>query len=182
VVVIGDGSIGLAATHGARAKGAERIVCLGHHADRLETATVLGATLVVDSRDDEEITEAVLEHTGGEGAHVVVDSISSASSMATAHACVRPGGTIACLGMDHFMGTTPSLDWRDQYLRNISVTGGLVPGKRYFRELLDLAARGDIDPAPMLSHRLPLAEAAEGYRLMADRVEGVVKVALTPAA
>jgi threonine dehydrogenase-like Zn-dependent dehydrogenase len=182
VVVIGDGSIGLAATHGARAKGAERIVCLGHHADRLETATVLGATLVVDSRDDEEITEAVLEHTGGEGAHVVVDSISSASSMATAHACVRPGGTIACLGMDHFMGTMPSLDWRDQYLRNISVTGGLVPGKRYFRELLDLAARGDIDPAPMLSHRLPLAEAAEGYRLMADRVEGVVKVALTPAA
>ena len=80
------------------------------------------------------------------------------------------------------MGTTPSLNWRDQYLRNISITGGLVPGKRYFAELLDLAERGEIDPAPLLSHRLPLADGAEGYRLMADRVEGVVKVALQPAA
>ncbi len=182
VVVIGDGAVGLAGVHGARAKGAERIVCLGHHADRLATATELGATLVVDSRDDEEIREAVMEHTGGEGAHVVIDSISGPASMATAHACVRPGGTIACLGMDHFMGKTPSVNWFDQFLRNISVTGGLVPGKRYFPELLDLVERGEIDPAPMLSHRLPLGEAAEGYRLMADRVDGVVKVALQPAA
>ena len=123
-----------------------------------------------------------MEHTGGEGAHVVVDSISGPESMATAHACVRPGGTIACLGMDHFMGKTPSVNWFDQFLRNISVTGGLVPGKRYFPERLALAERGEIDPAPMLSHRLPLGEAAEGYRLMADRAEGVVKVALQPAA
>jgi threonine dehydrogenase-like Zn-dependent dehydrogenase len=180
VVVVGDGSIGLAAVHGARAKGAERIVCLGHHADRLDTATALGATRVVDSRDEEEIREAVLEHTGGEGSHVVVDSISSPHSMATAHASVRPGGTIACLGMDHFMGKTPSVNWYDQFLRNISVTGGLVPGKRYFAELLALAERGDIDPAPMLSHRLALDGAPDGYRMMADRVDGVVKVALTP--
>jgi threonine dehydrogenase-like Zn-dependent dehydrogenase len=180
VVVVGDGAVGLAGVHGARAKGAERIVCLGHHADRLETATALGATLVVDSRADEEITEAVMEHTAGEGAHVVVDSISGPESMATAHACVRAGGTIACLGMDHFLGKTPSVDWYDQFVRNISVTGGLVPGKRYFPELLELAERGAIDPAPMVSHRLPLHEGAEGYRLMADRVEGVVKVALQP--
>lgn len=180
VVAIGDGAVGLAAVHGARAKGAERIVCLGHHADRLETATALGATLVVDSRDDGEIREAVMEHTGGEGAHVVVDSISGPASMATAHACVRPGGTIACLGMDHFMGKTPSVNWFDQFLRNISVTGGLVPGARYFPELLALAESGAIDPAPLLSHRIGLDEAADGYRMMAERAEGVVKVAVTP--
>ena len=97
------------------AKGAERIVALGHHADRLATATELGATLTVDSRDVDEIKQLVMEHTGGEGAHVVVDSISSPGSMATAHACVRPGGTIACLGMDHFMGSTPS----DQLVRPV---------------------------------------------------------------
>ena len=180
VVVIGDGAVGLAGVHGAKAKGAERIVCLGHHADRLETAVALGATLTVNSRDDEEIAELVLEHTGGEGGHVVIDSISGPESMATAHATVRPGGTIACLGMDHFMGKTPSVNWFDQFLRNISVTGGLVPGKRYFPELLALAERGDLDPAPMLSHRLDLGDAAEGYKLMADRADGVVKVALRP--
>jgi threonine dehydrogenase-like Zn-dependent dehydrogenase len=182
VVVIGDGAVGLAGVHGARAKGAERIVCLGHHAGRLETATALGATLVIDSRDDDEIRQLVMEHTSGEGAHVVVDSISGPGSMATAHAVVRPGGTIACLGMDHFMGKTPSVNWFDQFLRNISVTGGLVPGKRYFAELLGLVQSGKLDPAPMLSHTLPLAEAAEGYRMMAGRVDGVTKVALRPGA
>ena len=180
VVVIGDGAVGLAGVHGAKAKGAERIICLGHHADRLGTATELGATLTISSRDDEEITHLVKEHTGGEGAHVVVDSISGPGSMATAHAAVRPGGTIACLGMDHFMGKTPAINWFDQFLRNISVTGGLVPGKRYIPELLALVEEGTLDPAPMISHQIPLDEAAEGYRLMAARAEGVTKVALRP--
>jgi threonine dehydrogenase-like Zn-dependent dehydrogenase len=181
VVVIGDGAVGLASVHGARAKGAERIVCLGHHAGRLETAAALGATATVDSRDRDEIVEAVMEHTGGQGAHLVVDTIANSGSMATAHAAVRAGGTISCLGMDHFKGDLPEVDWRDQYLRNISVTGGLLPGARYFPELLGLLEGGRIDPAPIFSHRLPLDEAAEGYRLMATRAEGVTKVALRPA-
>ncbi len=181
-MVIGDGAVGLAGVHAAQAKGAERIICLGHHDGRLETARLLGATLTVDSRDDEAIRDAVMEHTGGEGAHVVVDTISGAESMITAHATVRPGGTIACLGMDHFMGKTPAINWFDQFVRNISVTGGLVPGKAYLPELLALVEAGTIDPSPMLSHTLPLSEATEGYRLMADRVDGVTKVALRPGA
>lgn len=180
VVVIGDGAVGLAGVHGAKAKDADRIICLGHHQGRLQTATALGATLVIDSRDDEEIRQLVMEHTGGEGAHVVIDSISGPGSMATAHAVVRPGGTIACLGMDHFMGKTPSVNWFDQFVRNISVTGGLVPGKHYFPELLGLVATGVLDPAPMLSHTLALSEAADGYKMMADRADGVTKVALRP--
>jgi threonine dehydrogenase-like Zn-dependent dehydrogenase len=82
--------------------------------------------------------------------------------------------------MDHFMGKTPSVNWFDQFLRNISVTGGLVPGKVYLPELVGLVEAGRLDPAPMLSHTLDLGEAAEGYRLMADRVDGVTKVALRP--
>jgi threonine dehydrogenase-like Zn-dependent dehydrogenase len=180
VAVIGDGAVGLAAVHGARAKGARRIACLGHHGDRLAVATTLGATLTVDSRDDAEIKELVREHTDGERAHAVIDTVSSASSMATAHACVRPGGTIACLGMDHFMGSTPVVNWYDQFVRNISITGGLVPGGRYFAELIALLDDGTIDPAPMISHQLPLERAAEGYRMMAERSPGVTKVALRP--
>jgi threonine dehydrogenase-like Zn-dependent dehydrogenase len=82
--------------------------------------------------------------------------------------------------MDHFMGKTPAINWFDQFLRNISVTGGLVPGKRYFPELLALVESGDLDPAPMLSHTIALDEAADGYKLMAERAQGVTKVALRP--
>lgn len=180
VVVIGDGAVGLAAVHGAMAKGAEHIICLGHHPGRVATAAALGATATLASRDDEEIAELVREETGGDGAHAVIDTISSAASMTTAHACVRPGGVIACLGMDHFTGSAPALNWFDQFVRNISVTGGLVPGKAYFEELLSLTERGVIDPSPMISHELALDEAPRAYRLMAERAEGVTKVALRP--
>jgi hypothetical protein len=160
--------------------GAANIVCTGHHPDRLALATALGATEVIPSRDNDEIKTRVHELTNGEGAHVVVDSISSAESMTTAHAAVRAGGSIACLGMDHFMGKTPAVNWFDQFLRNITITGGLVPGKAYIPRLLELVAAGKMDPSPMLTHRLPLAEGAEGYKMMAERREGVVKVALAP--
>ena len=55
-----------------------------------------------------------------------------------------------------------------------------MPGKRYFPELLALVESGKLDPAPMLSHTITLDEAADGYRLMADRAKGVTKVALRP--
>lgn len=182
VAVIGDGAVGLAAVHGARAMGAERIVCLGHHPDRLEVARALGATAVVDSRDAEEIRELTLEASGGDGAHAVIDTISGTSSMESAHAVVRPGGSIAALGMDHFMGKTPQVNWYDQFVRNISVTGGLVPGGAYIPILLGQLAEGRIAPAPLFTHRLPIAEGPEGYRMMNDRVEGVIKVAVAPGA
>jgi alcohol dehydrogenase len=181
VVVIGDGAVGLSAVHGARAKGAEPIFSLGHHEDRLAVAERLGATHLVASREPEEIRERVREATTGRGAHVVVDTISGPASMRAAHAAVRPGGTIACLGMDHFMGKTPELDWRDQYLRNLRITGGLLPGPRYLRELIDLRVQGRLEPSPLLTHRLPLEEAPRGYAMMAAREPGVVKVALTVA-
>jgi threonine dehydrogenase-like Zn-dependent dehydrogenase len=182
VVVIGDGAVGLAAVHGAKAKGAENIICLGHHPDRLTTAADLGATATLASRDDQEIGALVREQTGGDGVHAVIDTISGTASMTTAHACVRPGGVIACLGMDHFTGNAPALNWFDQFVRNISVTGGLVPGKAYFEELLSLTERGVIDPSPMISHELALDDAPRAYRLMAERAEGVTKVALRPNA
>jgi threonine dehydrogenase-like Zn-dependent dehydrogenase len=157
------------------------IIALGHHEDRLEVAKQLGATGVVTSRDTDEIKEQVLEMTNGEGAHVVVDSISGKSSMAAAHATVRAGGAIACLGMDHFMQNVPEINWFDQFLRNITITGGLVPGPAYFPELLDAVKAGRVDPAPLLTTELPLEQAADGYRKMQAREEGVIKVCLVPA-
>jgi threonine dehydrogenase-like Zn-dependent dehydrogenase len=121
-----------------------------------------------------------MELTGGEGAHAVIDTISGTSSMEAAHACVRAGGTIATLGMDHFMGKVPTVNWIDQWLRNVTIAGGYVPGGHYLPTLLQLAEQGRVEPSAMLSHHLPLEQAPEGYRLMDERAEGVIKVALRP--
>ena len=111
VVVIGDGAVALSAVHCARALGADQIICFGHHADRLALARQLGATATSDARDPAEIAEFARNGTRGQGARVVVDSVSNPESMQAAQGAVRPGGTIACLGMDHFMGKTPSVNW-----------------------------------------------------------------------
>jgi len=181
VVVIGDGAVGLSAVHVARALGARSIVCLGHHPDRLAMAERLGANVTTAERDPEAIRELARGATRGQGARVVVDSVSNTASMEAAHASVRAGGSIACLGMDHFMGKVPAINWYDQFVRNISITGGLVHMNRYIPQLLKLAEAGAVDPSPMLTHPLPLADAAEGYRLMAEREAGVVKVAVLTA-
>jgi threonine dehydrogenase-like Zn-dependent dehydrogenase len=180
VVVIGDGAVGLSAVHGASALDAAPIVSLGHHPDRLAVAERLGATATVSSRDADEIREGVLELTGGMGAHVVIDTVASQTSMETAFACVRAGGTIATMGMEHFKAGTLSVNWVDQYLRNVTITGGYVPGKRYFPELLPLVEAGRLEPSPLLTHRLPLDDAPDAYRMMAERVDGVIKVAVAP--
>jgi threonine dehydrogenase-like Zn-dependent dehydrogenase len=182
VVVIGDGAVGLCAVHGAAAMSAEPIVCLGHHDDRLALATALGATHTSSSRNLEELGALVRDLTGGDGSPVVVDTITGTLSLQAAHAVVRTGGTISCVGMDHFVGRPAGLDWGDQFWRNLTVTGGLLPGRRYIPHLVDLAEAGRVDVSAVMSHRLPLTEAPEGYRLMNERAPGVVKVAVAPGA
>jgi len=181
VVVIGDGAVALSAVHCARAMGAENIICFGHHADRLAIAKTLGATMTSEVRDAQEIAEAVRGATRGQGARVVVDSVSNTDSMEAAHGSVRAGGTISCLGMDHFMGKTPSVNWYDQFVRNVTISGGLVPTGLYIPRLLELLAAGAIDPSPLLTDVMSLDQAVDGYARMAERREGALKVALQVA-
>jgi threonine dehydrogenase-like Zn-dependent dehydrogenase len=182
VLVVGDGAVGLCAAHAAVARGARRVILAGHHADRLAIGRTLGATDVVETRDPAEAGELVRGLTGGHGARVVIASVSGDAPLATAHACVKAGGVISCIGLDQAVGAPPGVDWMDQFLRNITITGGLVPGRRNVPHLMGLLAEGAIDPTPVFTHRLPLERAADGYRMMARREEGVVKVVLEPGA
>jgi threonine dehydrogenase-like Zn-dependent dehydrogenase len=180
VLVIGDGGVGLGSVGSARVKDANQIICLGHHDDRLAIAAGMGATTTINSRDPDEIRDRVLELTGGKGVHAVLQTISGQEPMALSQACVRRCGAISCVGMEQFVGRPVSVDWVDQFIRNITITGGIVPGPVYVAELAGLVAAGAIDPSPIFTHTRPLSEAAEGYRMMAEREPGVVKVALAP--
>jgi threonine dehydrogenase-like Zn-dependent dehydrogenase len=180
VLVIGDGGVGLCAVVSAAVKGAAQIICLGHHDDRLAVAERLGATELINSREKDEIAARVLELTGGEGAHAVLQTISGEEPMAISQACARRCGVVSCVGMEQFVGKVPGIDWVDQWIRNITITGGLVPGPHYTAELAGLVADGRVDPSPIFTHTLPLERAPEGYRMMAERADGVIKVALTP--
>src|SRR3954463_7320881 len=96
--VVGDGAVGLCAVIAARRLGAEQIIILGRHPDRIALAREFGATDVVGERGDEAI-ERVRELTGGLGAHSVLECVGYEQSTLTALGIARPGGAVGRVGV-----------------------------------------------------------------------------------
>ena len=147
VVVIGDGAVGLAGVHGARAKGAERIVGPRpprrppRHGDRARRHA------------HDRLARRRGDHAAGDGAHRRrgrprgrrLHLRPRARWRRPTRRCARVAPSPAWVWTTSW-GHTPTINWCDQFLRNISVTGGLVPGPRYIPELLDLVAGGHARP------------------------------------
>src|SRR3954469_14248118 len=93
VAVVGDGAVGLCGVIAARRLGAEQIILMGRHPDRIALAREFGATDVVSERGDEAI-ERVRELTNGLGAHSVLECVGLDDSMVTAISIARPGGAV----------------------------------------------------------------------------------------
>src|SRR6478752_5377681 len=96
--VVGDGAVGLCGVIAAKRLGAEQIIILGRHPDRLALAKDFGATDVVSERGAEAV-ERVKELTGGLGAHSVLECVGHGLSMETALGIARPGGAVGRVGV-----------------------------------------------------------------------------------
>lgn len=180
VLVMGDGAVGLCAVHAATLFNPKNIVITGHHDDRLEIAKKLGATHTVNtSREDP--TELLKELTDGFGPSSVLPAVASSETMKYAAEIVEAGGGIGYVGMEVFLGA-PEIPWDTAFMKNVTVAGGVAPVRKYLPTLLPLLEAGKIDPSPVLTHDLPMDQAADGYRIMANREEGSVKVAISPQA
>src|SRR3954447_20935116 len=98
VAVVGDGAVGLCGVIAAKRLGAEQIIIMGHHADRIELAKEFGATDVVCERGEEAV-ERVHELTDGFGAHSVLECVGLQQSERTAIEIARPGGAVGRVGV-----------------------------------------------------------------------------------
>ncbi|WP_436909753.1 zinc-dependent alcohol dehydrogenase family protein [Halosimplex marinum] len=176
-VVVGDGAVGLCGVLAARRLGASRIVAVGHHADRLDLAEEFGATDTVlggeGGVDDE--AERVRELTHG-GAEHVLECVGAAGAMETAVGAARPGGTVGYVGVPHGMGD--GLDLFPFFGDNVTLSGGVAPVRAYADELLADVLGGTLDPSPIFTKTVSLADIAEGYRAMDERE--AIKVLVEP--
>lgn len=93
VAVVGDGAVSLCGVIAAKRLGAEQIVILGRHPDRIELAKDFGATDVVSERGEAAV-EHVRELTDGLGAHSVLECVGYEEATQTALAVPRPGGAV----------------------------------------------------------------------------------------
>lgn len=173
VAVIGDGAVGLCGVIAARRLGAERILLLGRHPDRIALAREFGATDIVPERGEEAV-ERVRDLTGGFGVHAVLECVGTEEAMATAVKITRPGGAIGRVGVPHYDGIPADLT----FFKNVLVGGGPAPARAYIEELLPDVLEGRIHPGRVFDLTLPLEQVAEGYRAMDER--RAIKVLLKP--
>src|SRR5438445_1784245 len=165
VAVVGDGAVGLCAVIAAKRLGAEQIIILGRHPDRIALAREFGATQVVSERGDEAV-ERVRELTGGYGVHSVLECVGLEQSELTAIEIARPGGAVGRVGVPQDE-TMPAS--RPAFYNNINVSGGPAPVRAYLEELLPDVLEGRIEPGRVFDRTGSIDDVPDGYRAMNDR-------------
>jgi threonine dehydrogenase-like Zn-dependent dehydrogenase len=172
--VVGDGAVGLCAVIAAKRLGAEQIIIMGRHPDRVALAKEFGATDVVSERGEEAV-ERVRELTGGFGAHSVLECVGLDEAVETAIEIARPGGAVGRVGVPQHQaipGAEPS------FFHNVTIGGGPAPVRAYIEELLPDILEGRIEPGKVFDRNAGLDGVADGYRAMADRES--IKVMVQP--
>ncbi len=175
VTVIGDGAVGLSAVLAARRLGAERVILMGRHADRTGLGRRWGATDVVAERGADGIAK-VLDLTGGDGTHVVVEAVGHRPAYDMAVGVVRVGGVISRVGVPQY--DEAPVGFGSLFGKNITLTGGPAPVRAYIEELLPEVLDGRLEPGTVFDRTVPLDEVPAGYRAMDDRES--IKVLVTP--
>ena len=179
VVVLGQGPMGLMFTQMLAAAGARRVVAVEPVAHRRELAARLGATHTLDPHACDDLAAALREATGGRLADLVVEAVGhQTDTLDRAIDLVRLEGTILAFGVPD----DPVYPVRFQTLfrRKAVLISSVQPDpQRDFPLALDLIHQGRYDPRPLVSHRLPLAQAPEAFRIATERSDGAVKVLLT---
>ncbi len=173
VAVIGDGAVGLCGVIAAKRLGAERIILLGRHPDRIALGREFGATDIVSERGDEAVAR-IMSLTAGQGVHSVLECVGSGQATADATAIVRPGGAIGRVGVPHYEGVPAG----PTFFKNVTVAGGPAPVRAYIDELLPDILEGRIQPGKVFDRTVGLRDTPDGYRAMAQRDS--IKVLVQP--
>jgi threonine dehydrogenase-like Zn-dependent dehydrogenase len=163
--VVGDGAVGLCGVIAAKRLGAERIILLGRHRDRIALGRDFGATDIVSERGNEGI-ERVHELTGGLGAHSVLECVGHDLSMQTALGIVRPGGAVGRVGVPQHEHIPTQMS---TFYDNVTIGGGPAPARAYIEELLPDVLEGRIEPGRVFDRVGSLDEVPDGYRAMNER-------------
>ncbi|MHB1469768.1 MAG: zinc-binding dehydrogenase, partial [Solirubrobacteraceae bacterium] len=169
----GLGPVGLCAVQAARAAGAAHVLGVDTVAERLAMARKFGAAPL--HLTDEDVKGAVRAASAGRGADVVIEAVGDPSALALAISLARPGGSISAIGVyaercEVHMG----LAW----IKGLTMRAGLANVIAHVDRVLDLIAAGELDPQPLVTHRMNLDEAPHAYEIF-DRREAL-KIVLSP--
>ncbi|WP_166244401.1 zinc-dependent alcohol dehydrogenase [Paenibacillus turpanensis] len=197
VIVLGCGPVGLLAQKFAWMKGAKRVIAVDYIGYRLEHAKRTNNVEIVNFEDEKNIGNHLKEMTKG-GADVVIDCVGmdgkktliemvetalllqggTMGPILIASQCVRKGGTIQLVGVYGLRYNAFPLG--DLFARNITLKMGQAPVIHYLPKLYDDIVHERFDPTTIITHRLPLSEARDGYEKFDTKTDDCIKVVLKP--
>jgi threonine dehydrogenase-like Zn-dependent dehydrogenase len=200
LAIFGAGPVGLMAAACARMLGASRIFMVDHHAYRLEFAAKTYGVDPVDFDKVDDPAQHIVEHTQFRGVDACIDAVgfeAKGSRLETALAAVkleggsgqvlrqaiaatRRGGIVSVPGV--YAGFIHGFMLGDAFDKGLQFRMGQTHVQRHMPELLRRIGNGDLQPEAIVTHRMPLEDAARGYAVFDKKEESCRKVVLTPGA
>jgi alcohol dehydrogenase len=175
VAVVGAGPIGLAAITGAQLFSPSHIVAIDLSDARLDAAKRFGADVIVNNSRENPLN-IIGELTGRLGADVSIEAVGTPATFELAVKLVRPGGRIANVGVH---GAPAVLDLEDQWIRDITITTGLVDTYST-PTLMKLFTSGQINAKRFITHHFGLDEFDQAYDVFGRAADtGALKVVLS---
>jgi threonine dehydrogenase-like Zn-dependent dehydrogenase len=197
VAIFGAGPVGLMAAASARMLGAERIFMVDHHAYRLAFAAATYGVEPLNFDEIEDPANLIIDRTAGRGVDASIDAVgfeakgstvetvmttlklegSSGKALRQAMAATRRGGIVSVPGV--YAGFIHGFLFGDAFEKGLTFKMGQTHAQRFMPELLERIDRGDLHPEVIISHRMPLTDAARGYEMFNEKQEDCRKV-VTP--
>ncbi|OEZ97185.1 zinc-dependent alcohol dehydrogenase [Duganella sp. HH101] len=197
VAIFGAGPVGQMAAACAHMLGAGQVFMVDHHDYRLEFARATYGVIPVNF-DQVDAAECIIENTGFRGVDAVIDAVgfeakgsaletaltalklegSSGQALRQCIAAVRRGGTVSVPGV--YAGFIHGFLFGDAFEKGIGFKTGQTHVQRYMPELLAFIEQGKLKPEVLISHRMALEQAAEGYKMFDKKDDACRKIVLRP--
>ena len=198
VAIFGAGPVGYMAAACARLRGAEKLFMVDHHDYRLRFAEQAYGAIPINFDEMDDPAEYIVEMTGYRGVDASIDAVgfeakgsavetamtmvkmegSSGKALRQAIAATRRGGIVSVPGV--YAGFIHGFLFGDAFEKGLTFKMGQTHVQQHMPVLLEMIQAGKLDPAAIITHRLPLEDAELGYKLFDKKEEDCRKVVLVP--
>ncbi|SFQ37670.1 zinc-dependent alcohol dehydrogenase [Hymenobacter arizonensis] len=198
IAIFGAGPVGIMAAKSAWLRGASRVIIVDTQAYRLDKARETANAEGILWENQKQVVDEIRSMSRGYGADVCVEAVGfepdrnlldrakavinvekgSDKVLLACMSAVRRGGFVSVLGV--YSSPFDNFPIHQFFDKGITIKGGQAPAHKHIDRLLKHVANGDVRLDDIISHRLPLTEAAHGYKIFREKLDNCTKVVLKP--
>ncbi len=175
-VVLGAGPAGLCTMMCARLYSPAKIIAVDTNAERLALAKAKGLADILLNPEETDVVQEILQLTDGRGADRVLEAAGGKDTFQTAWQAARPNAVVVLVAL---YPEAQALPLHIMYGKNLTFKTGGVDANAC-TEIMELVRCGKLDTSCLITHRAPLNDILEGYRIFENKADGCIKWVVTP--